>query len=88
MNAHILITLDGVTSGTTSKLVIVGATNYIDRVDDALLRPGRLTRVIKIPHPNQAEIVGIMEHHLAGDLPGADLTSIAQFGEGAARQTG
>lgn len=81
--SHILTTLDGATSGLTSELIIIGATNYIDRVDAALLRPGRLTRVIHVDHPDEAGIVGILRHHLAGDLAGEDLTSVAQLGFGA-----
>lgn len=80
---HLLTTLDGAASGLTAELVIMGATNYIDRVDDALLRPGRLTRIIKVEHPDQDGIVGILRHHLAGDLVNEDLVPAAQLGEGA-----
>jgi len=78
---HLLNTLDG-TNSNTENLIIVGATNYIDRIDAALLRPGRLTRVITIEPPDETEIVGILKQHLADDLPREDLTYAASLAAG------
>ncbi len=78
---HLLNVLDGATSDTEN-LVIVGATNFIDRIDAALLRPGRLTRVITIEPPDETEIAGILRQHLAGDLNGEDLAHAASLAAG------
>jgi AAA+ superfamily predicted ATPase len=47
-------------------IVVIAATNLPDNVDEALRRPGRLERHIKIPLPGVEEIPGILAHHLPG----------------------
>lgn len=64
--------LDGAVS--REGIVVIGATNYIDRIDPALLRPGRLERTVNIPLPSLSEYPGIIRHHLPSD---ADLTNMA-----------
>ena len=44
---------------------IIAATNRPDILDDALLRPGRFDRVIKIPIPDDASRKAILSVHLA-----------------------
>lgn len=44
---------------------ILGATNYVERVDPALRRSGRLDRVINIPFPNTESLSKIYGHYLA-----------------------
>ncbi|TWB41196.1 AAA family ATPase [Nitrospirillum pindoramense] len=67
--------LDGVEG--RQGVVVVGATNMPEVVEPALLRPGRLERVITIPVPDTAALIGIFRHHLGTDLPGADLFQVA-----------
>lgn len=43
---------------------IIGATNRIDLLDPALLRPGRFDRVLEIPAPDQAGREAIFKIHL------------------------
>lgn len=43
---HFLTTLDSSLSGSASRLIVIGATNHPERLDPALIRPGRLDRVI------------------------------------------
>jgi len=81
--SHILMTLDGATSSPASKLIIIGATNFPSRLDEALTRPGRLGRIIYIEKPDQAAIAGILRQHLAGDLAEQDLAPLAAIGHGA-----
>ena len=64
-------------------VVVVGCCNDASRLDPAILRPGRLERLIRIPVPDRAALAAILRHHLGGDLPGADLTGIARNGQGA-----
>lgn len=80
---RILVMLDGATSGPASRLIVVGATNHADRLDPALVRPGRLNRIITIHPPGANELAGILRHHLRDDLPGHDLTIAANLAQGA-----
>jgi hypothetical protein len=78
-----LLLLDSAVAGQRAGIVVMGATNRIDAVDPALLRPGRLERAIEIQRPDVAGIVNILRFQLAGDLPDADLTPVAEIVEGA-----
>ncbi|WP_374788905.1 AAA family ATPase [Brucella oryzae] len=49
-------------------IVIVGATNRPDDIDDALLRSGRLETHVRIQKPDTDALVGILAHHLGADL--------------------
>ncbi|MEE7474971.1 AAA family ATPase [Methylobacterium hispanicum] len=81
--SRILLALDSAVSGETSSLIVLGATNYPERLDDALVRPGRLNRVIRIPALDAPAIAGILRQHLGDDLPDADLMPLAAVGLGA-----
>ncbi len=63
-------------------MVIIGATNFPDSLDPALVRPGRLSRIIRIRPPDEEAIPGVLRQHLGGDLAGADLSSIAGLAAG------
>lgn len=47
-------------------IFIMGATNRIEALDSAVLRPGRFDYVLEIPLPNEADRVKIFEVHLKG----------------------
>jgi AAA+ superfamily predicted ATPase len=64
-------------------VVVVGATNRPALIDDAILRPGRLDRVIMMSHPDAAARVGILRHHLRGSLADIDLGPLSERMEGA-----
>ncbi|WP_181182129.1 MULTISPECIES: ATP-binding protein [unclassified Mesorhizobium] len=58
--------LDG--AARTAGVVVVGATNRPEGIDPAILRAGRLETHIVIPRPDTAALIGILRHHLGGDL--------------------
>jgi proteasome regulatory subunit len=63
---------------------IIGATNRIDILDEALLRPGRFDRIIKIPLPNEEGRLSILKVHcrsLTIDKD-VDLRKVASVTEG------
>ncbi|MCW2667807.1 MAG: putative microtubule-severing ATPase, partial [Frankiales bacterium] len=57
--AALLTELDGIEQ--RSDVVVVGATNRPDRIDPALLRPGRLERLVFVPPPDAAARVAILK---------------------------
>ncbi|WP_284212167.1 AAA family ATPase, partial [Methylobacterium brachythecii] len=63
-------------------VVLIAATNFVDRLDPALLRPGRFDRQMLIGPPDEAGRVGVLRHHLGEDLRGADLVSAARLSSG------
>jgi transitional endoplasmic reticulum ATPase len=46
-------------------VVVIGATNRPDIIDEALLRPGRFDRILEIPLPNNDSIKEILKIHMA-----------------------
>ncbi len=58
---ELLNQLDGFEA--TNNIKIIMATNRIDILDDALLRPGRIDRKIEFPNPNEKSRVDILKIH-------------------------
>ncbi|GMI03553.1 hypothetical protein TrLO_g5540 [Triparma laevis f. longispina] len=75
---ELLNQLDGFEPATNIKVVM--ATNRIDILDSALLRPGRIDRKIEFPNPNKESRVNIMQIHSRkmNLLRGIDLTSVSE----------
>jgi ATPase family protein associated with various cellular activities (AAA) len=63
---RLLELLDG--AAKTEGVIVVGATNRPEKIDRALLRSGRLEKHIVIQPPDTEALVGIIAHHLGGDL--------------------
>lgn len=64
-------------------VIVIGATNYPDRIDPAIRRAGRMDREIEIPLPSTEDLVQIFRFHLGPDtLTGVDLTPAALAGAG------
>jgi cell division protease FtsH len=80
---HILLKLDSSVSTVSSQLIIIGATNHPEKLDSALVRPGRMSKIIHIGKPDAKSLEGIIRQHLGTDLPAADLSLIAKLGVGA-----
>jgi len=58
---ELLNQLDGFESTQTIKIIM--ATNRIDILDDALLRPGRIDRKVEFPNPNEDARLDIVKIH-------------------------
>lgn len=67
--------LDGATP--RDGVLVVGCTNDASVLDPALLRPGRLERVIELSLPDAEALEGILRFHLGADLPELDLSPLA-----------
>ncbi len=80
--AQLLTLMDGVQDG--GRVFILGATNRLDLLDPALLRPGRFDRIIPIGRPDAGGRAKILAIH-ARSLP---LASSVDFSAMAARLNG
>lgn len=74
--AALLECIDGVEG--REGVVIVGACNYPELLDSALVRAGRLDRHIRIPYPDATARQGILRFHLQEKLKDTDLTGIVE----------
>lgn len=77
-----MLSLDNAVAGKRAGIVVIGATNNIKGVDAAVLRPGRLERAIEIRRPDHAGALNILRYHLNGELPDAEIDSIAHLFDG------
>ena len=77
---QLLVELDGISGSDKINILVIGATNRIDILDSALLRPGRFDRIVKVDLPDKEgrkEILAIHTQNkpLAEDV---DLAQLAQ----------
>jgi hypothetical protein len=77
-----LILLDGAIAAQREGVIVIGATNRIESVDPAIMRPGRLERAIEIGRPDLKGTMNILRFHLRPDLEDQDITEIARLAEG------
>lgn len=59
-------------------IIVVGATNHPDMIDDALKRPGRFDKTIYVPLPDVATRLMMLENHTLGEIDKKDLESISR----------
>ncbi|MGE5552656.1 MAG: AAA family ATPase [Betaproteobacteria bacterium] len=69
---QLLVEMDGVSSGDTVRVLLVAATNRLDILDPALLRPGRFDRVVKVDLPDREGRLHILKLHARGKPLAAD----------------
>lgn len=64
-------------------VVVMGATNRPDRIDPALLRPGRFDEIVYVPIPDDQARIEIFRTHTAGMAlgPDVDLQKLADITE-------
>lgn len=73
---QLLVEMDGF--NTSNAVVVIGATNRLDMLDAALLRPGRFDRHIAIDAPSFLERLEILKLHAANKpFQGIDLEELA-----------
>jgi ATP-dependent Zn protease len=72
--------LDGISS--REGLIFIAASNNVTRCDPAILRAGRLNRVIQVPLPSPTDLEKMFRVRLRGDLSTADLSGIATLAKG------
>ena len=80
---QLLYEMDGFNNNTD--IVVLGATNRKDVLDQALLRPGRFDRVIRIPLPDEDSRKKILEYYLENKYkysPALNITTISEITEG------
>ncbi|MEM4833041.1 MAG: CDC48 family AAA ATPase [Sulfolobales archaeon] len=79
---QLLAELDGIQN--LKNVVVLGATNRVDLIDPALLRPGRFDRVIYVPPPDKKARYEILKIHTRNVPLGTDvdLEKIAELTEG------
>lgn len=60
---ELLVQLDGFTQ--TEGVILIGATNFPESLDKALVRPGRFDRHIVVPLPDVRGRLAILKHHMS-----------------------
>ncbi len=78
---HMLLRIDSARASQRG-VVLLAATNHLENIDRALLRPGRFDRQIEIEPPDDYGLAGIMRGHLGQDCEGADLLPLARLMHG------
>jgi cell division protease FtsH len=68
---QLLVELDGF--GTTADIVVIAATNRLDVLDEAVLRPGRFSRKVHVGLPDVAGRKAILEVHQKGKPLSSDV---------------
>ncbi|MBX6742106.1 MAG: AAA family ATPase [Acetobacteraceae bacterium] len=68
---QLLTAMDGIESSTG--VVVIGATNFAEALDPALLRPGRFDRHVTVGLPTLAERAAILRVHARGKPLAADV---------------
>jgi vesicle-fusing ATPase len=60
---QLLVEMDGIKTSDETKILVIGATNRVDLLDDALLRPGRFDRRVQVDLPEKEGRLKILEIH-------------------------
>ncbi|MFB6100421.1 MAG: CDC48 family AAA ATPase [Candidatus Nanohalobium sp.] len=79
--SQLLTELDGIEE--LEDVVVIATTNRPDMIDQALLRPGRLDRIVEVPVPDQEAREQILRIHLEGKpSEEVDIEQLAEETEG------
>ncbi|QUJ76952.1 AAA family ATPase [Sulfitobacter albidus] len=63
--------------GREEGVVVVGTCNYLDRIDPAVIRSGRMDVKIEVPLPDADAILEILRHHLSQDIADHHLRTLS-----------
>lgn len=75
----ILNIIDGIESKSTEIMVVL-TTNHVEKINQALLRPGRLDAVINVLPPDAEAVERLLRMYGKGLIPkNVDLTEVAQY---------
>merc|ERR1711936_586565 len=74
---QLLVEMDGFNTGSTN-VIVLAATNRMDILDSALLRPGRFDRQIYVPAPDIKGRASIFKVHLDGLKTSVDKEELAR----------
>merc|ERR1719357_131941 len=74
---QLLVEMDGFNTGSTN-VIVLAATNRVDILDPALMRPGRFDRQIYVPAPDIKGRASIFKVHLGGLKTDLDKEDIAR----------
>jgi len=82
MVSQLLTEMDGIQE--IHGVIVLAATNRVDMIDTALLRPGRFDKIVYVPKPDVKTRQKILEIHTKGKPLGrnVDLITIAEVTEG------
>ena len=69
---QILNCIDGVDMKKSEQMVVL-TSNFVDRINKAMLRPGRLDAVIHVEPPDTAAVLKLMGHYSDGKLKADDV---------------
>lgn len=79
---EILNTIDGVDS-KDSEIIVCLTTNHVDRINRAMLRPGRLDATIKVTAPDANAAIRLVKQYARGRIAeGEDLTEVGELLDG------
>ncbi|KIM33129.1 hypothetical protein M408DRAFT_325952 [Serendipita vermifera MAFF 305830] len=75
---QLLVELDGFKQ--SEGIIVIGATNFPQSLDKALVRPGRFDRKVVVPLPDVKGRLEILKHHMKGvtNDPGVDVSLLAR----------
>lgn len=60
---QLLVEMDGLSVDDEVKILVIGATNRVDILDPALLRPGRFDRIVKVDLPDKQGRLHVLKIH-------------------------
>ncbi|KAM6500525.1 ATP-dependent peptidase [Amanita muscaria] len=68
---QLLVEMDGFQQ--SEGVIVIGATNFPESLDQALVRPGRFDRIINVPLPDIRGRVQILQHHMRNVITSRDI---------------
>jgi transitional endoplasmic reticulum ATPase len=74
----ILNIVDGI-DGKSTNIIVVLTTNFMDNINPAMLRPGRLDAVIEVTPPDAEAVTRLVKHYAGAAVDhGTDLTGVGE----------